>query len=565
MDYFRLLNLTSEPFSNSPDPDFFFQSDQHRDCLQKLELALRLKRGLNIVIGAIGTGKTTLCRQLLRRLPPEDGFETHLILDPAFESARGILQRLVREMTGKDPQPETDESSLKEIIKDYLFDKGVAENTTVVLVIDEGQKLPEFCIEQLRELLNYETNNFKLLQIVIFAQPEFRQTMQLFPNFTDRINLLHLLNPFDFRNTKKMIDYRLKRAGSQADWQYYFTRSAMRAIYRISKGYPRKIINICHHCFLGMIVKDAKKITRSLVIATAKRNLIQVPLSLKLAPGFWIVSATIVIFAVYIIIWHPMGISEQPGLQPHESGLKKHLLSTAANAEQGAENLKNDKQIIAETTKTDPSVKQVSQTPQNKAATENQTSQDTGSDRVPVPAESMPKPPENIGKIKVRPNDTLADLIATIYGSFDPAILSKLLELNRHIRNPNSIRIGEQLIFPATPVRQQPAGLKVSWIRIAQSPTLATAVELLGQLRRLNTIPLRLMVSWNPDRGIAYEILVRGYFESSSSIEQVTKQLVTLPGQTITRLAGWPEDTTFFCDPYNEPFLLPASYNQQSG
>ncbi|MBW2200522.1 MAG: transposase, partial [Deltaproteobacteria bacterium] len=67
MDYFKILNLNREPFSNSPDPEYFFQSRQHLGCLQKVELALRLRRGLNVVIGDIGTGKTTLCRQLIRR------------------------------------------------------------------------------------------------------------------------------------------------------------------------------------------------------------------------------------------------------------------------------------------------------------------------------------------------------------------------------------------------------------------------------------------------------------------------------------------------------------------
>jgi general secretion pathway protein A len=86
MDYFTILNLEREPFSNSPDPDFFFQSRQHVDCLQKLELALRLKRGLNVVIGAVGAGKTTLCRTLLKKFSVDRSIESHLVLDPSFNS-----------------------------------------------------------------------------------------------------------------------------------------------------------------------------------------------------------------------------------------------------------------------------------------------------------------------------------------------------------------------------------------------------------------------------------------------------------------------------------------------
>jgi len=81
---------------------------------------------------------------------------------------------------------EESEWQLKEYIKKYLFRKGVDEKKTVVLIIDEGQKLPEFCMEILREFLNYETNEFKLLQIVIFAQNEFRQILKAHANFADR-------------------------------------------------------------------------------------------------------------------------------------------------------------------------------------------------------------------------------------------------------------------------------------------------------------------------------------------------------------------------------------------
>ena len=88
MDYFRILNLKKEPFSNSPEPEFFFQSSKHLGCLQKLELAVRLRRGLNVVIGDVGTGKTTLCRQLILKFAGSEhdsgNTETHLLMDPAF-------------------------------------------------------------------------------------------------------------------------------------------------------------------------------------------------------------------------------------------------------------------------------------------------------------------------------------------------------------------------------------------------------------------------------------------------------------------------------------------------
>ena len=95
MDYFKILNLNREPFSNSPEPEFFFQSSEHLACLQQLELAIRLRRGLNVVMGDVGTGKTTLCRELILRFAESEEdrneVETHLLLDPAFSTPREFL------------------------------------------------------------------------------------------------------------------------------------------------------------------------------------------------------------------------------------------------------------------------------------------------------------------------------------------------------------------------------------------------------------------------------------------------------------------------------------------
>ena len=174
MDYFSILNLNREPFSNSPDPDYFYHSRQHLDCLQKLELSLHLRRGLNVIIGEVGTGKTTLCRQLIRRFAQHKEMETHLILDPLFKDGADFLSAVTQLLSGKGPAEGTTDWQVKEFIKHSLFRKGVDQKKTTVLIIDEGQKIPVFCLELLREFLNYETNEYKLLQIVIFAQNRVR-------------------------------------------------------------------------------------------------------------------------------------------------------------------------------------------------------------------------------------------------------------------------------------------------------------------------------------------------------------------------------------------------------
>ncbi|MEA1967357.1 MAG: hypothetical protein U9N77_03965, partial [Thermodesulfobacteriota bacterium] len=132
MDYYRLFGFKIEPFSNSPDPRLFYQSKQHIEVLQKLEIAIRLKRGVNVVIGDIGTGKTTISRHLIQKISFDKFIEYHLILDPGFESAHGFLSHTLQLLEQKALEPGLDENILKERIKTCLFNRGVDKNINIV-------------------------------------------------------------------------------------------------------------------------------------------------------------------------------------------------------------------------------------------------------------------------------------------------------------------------------------------------------------------------------------------------------------------------------------------------
>ncbi|HAE87463.1 TPA: hypothetical protein DCG86_05510, partial [Candidatus Marinimicrobia bacterium] len=173
MEYFEIVNLKKEPFSITPDPYYFYESEIHKECLNLLEIAVRTRRGLSVVIGGIGTGKTTLSRILLRRFYNYDPrFEFYLILDPSWNSELDFLKYLIDLFD----IPEKGDSIVvcKDIIENYLYEKGVEEKKVLVLVIDEGQKISSENLELIRTLLNYETNQYKLIQVIFFAQPEFR-------------------------------------------------------------------------------------------------------------------------------------------------------------------------------------------------------------------------------------------------------------------------------------------------------------------------------------------------------------------------------------------------------
>lgn len=262
MSYYASLGLIKEPFSTSPDPLFFFRSSSHVQALTRLEIAIRLRRGLSLILGDVGTGKTTLARTLLSNFPQEDGFAFHMILDPSFESEYQFLMQLSR-LFGINV---VFKSALdcREAIEHHLFQSGVTEGKTTVLLIDEGQKLSLDMLENLRVLLNYETNEFKLLQVVIFAQMELLTRVRRLSNFVDRAALKYIINPLSEEETAEMIRFRLMSAGLPPG-QHLFTPGAISAVHRFTQGYPRKIALLCHNALETLVMYEKQEADESLI------------------------------------------------------------------------------------------------------------------------------------------------------------------------------------------------------------------------------------------------------------------------------------------------------------
>ncbi|MDD5254970.1 MAG: AAA family ATPase, partial [Candidatus Omnitrophica bacterium] len=257
MSYFKVLGFEKEPFSTSPDPEFFYHSREHETVLSNLLIELRLKRGMSVVLGNVGTGKTTLSRKLVQELKAREDFIFHVILNPSFENEQTFLVSLARNF-GLDVLSENASPSLldlRECFERFLFEKGVKEEKTVVLVVDEAQKINEQSLELLRVFLNYETNQFKLLQLILLGQLELYSTIMKMPNFLDRISFKFTLNPLDCGETKEMIDFRIRQAGYRAA-MHLFSDDAVKEIHRHTSGYPRQITMFCHRALKSLVLKN---------------------------------------------------------------------------------------------------------------------------------------------------------------------------------------------------------------------------------------------------------------------------------------------------------------------
>ena len=262
MNLFDSIGLEADPFSTSPNVDLFYPAVEHRQCLEGLELAIRMRRGLSVIRGGIGVGKTTISRKLMQHFKDEsDDFDFYLILDPKFESEIILLKHII-ELFGVNDSAESVQDC-RNIIENHLLKVGVEQGRTLVLIIDEGQNLPGEMLDVFRTLLNFETDDFKLLQLIIFGQPEMGTMIHKYPNFEDRISFDFEIGPISIEDMRGMIDHRIMVTGGNAG--SWFNEKALVKIHKNTQGYPRKVTQLCHQLLLTMISEEKEEINEEMV------------------------------------------------------------------------------------------------------------------------------------------------------------------------------------------------------------------------------------------------------------------------------------------------------------
>jgi len=574
MQYFQVLNLQREPFSNSPDPEFFFQSRRHVGCLQKLELSIRLRRGLSVVVGEVGTGKTTLCRQLIRRFARDPGVETHLILDPLFPSSRDFLKAL-SSMFGlpRTSEGEPSEWRIKDEIQKHLFRRGVEEGKIVVLILDEGQKIPRDCLEVLRELLNYEVNQYKLLQIVLFAQKEFEEVLSQHKNFADRINFYGSLGPFGFGEMKAMILFRLGRAKEGFSTPRLFTFWGFVALYRATGGYPRKVVHLCHRTLMTLIVQN-----RSIAGWSTVRWSARMIFRRERRSRAWAVALAGLLTAGAALLWAFGGSGPATGWKAAGLGGLKALglLSTKTGTEAAKPHAPGPGETSSPAKNphgpSPPSQSPPSGTPEvspgvspptgrasepeapgTQAAGEaggrssRQTESVSGRSAglaSPGEATAPARPPDSLGPLTVPPGTTLSELVRLVYGSSDALILQAVKGANPHIREVSVIGAGKTIVFPA-------ALAPVSWPEGRYLVALAVRDSLEECFRCLVRHPkdgpaVRICPFWSPEDGLRFALVFKESFSSEGTAAAFIGGLPPAMGRDSRILGNRTQETLVF-------------------
>jgi len=303
------FDIQENPFSIIPDPSYLYMSPRHQEALAHLAYGISSHGGFVLLTGEIGTGKTTICRALLERLP--EGSDLALILNPTLSEPE-LLAAICDEMHISYPPDSTSPKLFFDLINAHLLDSH-AQGRNPILMIDEAQNLTNQVLEMIRLLTNLETSEKKLLQIILVGQPELneilaqpaqRQTAQ-------RITARYHLMPLTLQECGHYIKHRLSVAGLDSD---VFSSSARKSIFISAQGIPRLINSICDRALLGAYVEGRKHVNKKLARAAADEVF-----------GTQGVPSKASVWGSLLLVLCVAGLMFWVGLDPYKTGIKDTL------------------------------------------------------------------------------------------------------------------------------------------------------------------------------------------------------------------------------------------------
>lgn len=252
--YQAFFGLAEKPFALTPNTGFLVQLAPYQACLNLLRVALAEGEGFIKITGEVGTGKTLLCRALLIELDNQD-YQVAYLPNPSLNPG-GLRQALARELH----VTEADGATVLDALQRRLIELAAAGKSTVVL-IDEAQALPPETLEALRLLTNLETQQAKLLQVVLFGQPELDETLARneFRQLRQRITFSYRLRPLDVKDTTRYLQERLAVAGYRGE--PLFSPAAVRRLVRGSGGIPRLLNILAHKALMAAYGEGRRQVT----------------------------------------------------------------------------------------------------------------------------------------------------------------------------------------------------------------------------------------------------------------------------------------------------------------
>ncbi len=461
LDFYR---FNKKPFESIPDPDFFYESPVHREALAAINYAVENNKGIIVVSGEVGTGKTTLARYYLNTLPSDI---VGLYMNYPFDSLLELMKFLAVNIGLNPNELANTVIELSQQVGDHLF-KLHEEGVKIVLVIDESQNLSFESLEYIRLLSNFHVGNKRLINIVLIGQNELLDKLNSkeLRQLKQRIAIQIELTPFNFEQTVNYIKHRILLAGS---YENPFTNMALKLIYRKSKGIPRLINIICDNALLMGYAQNKRKISAWLVIKSLKEGE-HFAVSFLDIRWIHIFLVAVVIFMVFLGLkarnyyWNgkASGNKVSSGESPSShflADVKSFLSEVEAQSEVSRElssyekllnenrkknsNLKinHDEQKIKDSGNKDRDVKQ------NHDVAIAQSNEKERILYVPRYDEASLRSSSE-SPVKAKPRDYLLKIIKKTYGVANDTLLDIVQVANPDIKNINLIKVGQNIVLP---------------------------------------------------------------------------------------------------------------------
>lgn len=332
--YDNHFGLKETPFTIAPDPRFLYMSERHREALAHLVYGFETDGGFVLLSGEVGTGKTTISRCLLEQLP--ENSSVAMVLNPKV-SALELLATICDELHIEYPEGNTSLKTFIDCINKFLLENNSQGRKTVV-ILEEAQNLEMEVLEQLRLLTNLETNQRKLLQIIMIGQPELLQLLarpelrQLEQRITARYHLL----PLSKKDTIDYVKHRLEVAGVK---EPVFSYPLLKKIYNYTGGIPRKINLLCDRAMLGAYVQNQKHIDRKILTRAAK-EVFGAAMEVKSNKPFWSLRlGAVLAILVMVIVGGFMVYSNKEQFVQLASNVQYSLNKESAQANEDATNV----------------------------------------------------------------------------------------------------------------------------------------------------------------------------------------------------------------------------------
>ncbi|MDX1775379.1 MAG: AAA family ATPase, partial [Desulfobulbales bacterium] len=259
MDFLNSIQCKKEPFASTAGEDLFI-SQPIRDSLEKLTHSIRLGGGLHVVVGREGTGKSTLVRQLSDKFKSDKNTIVLTISNPQFSNLQQFVTALAGAYKRIKLPPSADGKKLQQAFNSFFYKMCQQEKKTVLLLIDNGHTLPDFCLQALNELYDHLAEYRRQLQTVICGAKALQQRIKSIKSLHNRVVFTIDIKPFRFKDTREIIEFHLTQAAADSSSPpALFSIPSQWAIHRLAQGEPRKITDICHFIVLTLVIENRKK------------------------------------------------------------------------------------------------------------------------------------------------------------------------------------------------------------------------------------------------------------------------------------------------------------------